>query len=355
MTRILSYNILVGGTRRVDQLTKIISSAHPDIVGLVEATDARVVEGLADQLGMQHKMSGNPEHRQDWQIAVLSRLPILRTHAHVRPGILTKPLLEVCIEEKDGHELTVFVTHLAASFYEGRGGNSIRRHEVQEILHIMAAKRGKPHLLIGDFNTIAPGDRLKASVLLRYVLEMDRRYQQNPYTTIGHPYLDFVVPEPLRFLEPLLRVIPRSKVLSALFDWAGSMYAPRDSISLLRKAGYIDCYRRLNPGTQGFTCPASAPAGRIDYIFASPEVAERLAACDVVAEGNGLRGDEASDHLPVVAEFGESVGIGIGIGIETHARFVAPAAELDAPGNFGSDEREEDEDIKRINRVQVIE
>ncbi len=32
MTRILSYNILVGGKRRVDQLTKIMSSAHPDIV-----------------------------------------------------------------------------------------------------------------------------------------------------------------------------------------------------------------------------------------------------------------------------------------------------------------------------------
>lgn len=350
MTRILSYNILVGGTRRVDQLTNIISSAYPDIVGLVEATDHRVVKELADRLGMQHQMSGTSEHRHDWQIAVLSRLPILRAHAHIHPDILTKPILEVCIEEKDGRELTVFVTHLAASFSEGRGGNGIRRREVQEILRIMSAKRGQPHLLIGDFNTIAPGDRLKASVLLRYVLEMDRRYQQNPYANIGHPYLDFVVPEPLRFLEPLMRVIPRSKVLSVLFDWAGSLYAPRDSISLLRKAGYVDCYRRLNPGTQGFTCPASAPAGRIDYIFASPEVAERLAVCDVVTEGNGLRGDEASDHLPVVAEFGESVGMGL----ETQARFVAPVAGLDGHSNFGGDEREEreeDEDIKRINRV----
>jgi exonuclease III len=116
------------------------------------------------------------------------------------------------------------------------------------------------------------------------------------------------VPKPLRFLNPLLRVIPRSKTLSALFDEAGSLYAPRGSISMLRKAGYVDCFRHLNANAQGFTCPASAPAGRIDYIFASPELVERLSGCSVVAEGNGLRGDEASDHLPVVAEFGESVG-----------------------------------------------
>jgi len=76
MTRILSYNILVGGTRRVEQITKIISSAHPDIVGLVEATNPRVVEELAIRLGMQHRMSRYTEDRQDWHTAILSRLPM---------------------------------------------------------------------------------------------------------------------------------------------------------------------------------------------------------------------------------------------------------------------------------------
>jgi endonuclease/exonuclease/phosphatase family metal-dependent hydrolase len=308
MTRILSYNILAGGKRRVDQLTKIISSAHPDIIGLAEATSLRAVEEMADRLGMQYRISGNSTEGQDWQIALLSRLPIVETHAYERPGILTKPLLEACVEEGDGRKLTVFVTHMAAAFYQGRGGDSIRRREAQEILRIMASKRGTPHLLIGDFNAIAPGDRLKASTLVHYLVTMDRRHQQkHSLASVGHQHLDFVVPEPLRFLNPLLRLIPRSKVLSALFDGAGSLYAPRGSISMLRKAGYVDCFRHLNPNTPGFTCPASAPAGRIDYIFASPELVERLSGCRVVTAGNGLRGDEASDHLPVVAEFGESV------------------------------------------------
>jgi endonuclease/exonuclease/phosphatase family metal-dependent hydrolase len=336
MTRILSYNILVGGTRRIDQLTNIISSAHPDIVGLVEATNPQVVEELARRLGMQHKMSGNPKHGRDWQIALLSRLPIVQAQPHILPGILTKPVLEACIEEEDGRKLTVFVTHLAAAFYRGRGGDGIRRREVREILRIMASKRGTPHLLIGDFNAIAPGDRLKASILLRYLLDMDRRHQQNPDANAEYPNLEFVVPEPVRFLNPLLRVIPRSKLLSALCDGAGSLYAPRGSIALLYKAGYVDCFRHMNPHAWGFTCPARAPAGRIDFIFASPELAGRLSASEVVIEGNGLRSEEVSDHLPVVADFGGSV----------EAKFISPTVKLDENAYLAGNE--EDEDIQGI-------
>src|SRR6266496_4313092 len=274
MTRILSYNILAGGNRRVDQLTKIISSANPDIVGLVEANSLQAVEELAGRLGMQYRMNANPAKEKDWQIALLSRLQIVETYSHIHADILTKPILEACIEEKDGRKLTVFVAHLSASFYQARGGDGIRRREMHEILRIMAPKRGIPHLLMGDFNAIAPGDRLKASALLRY-------------------------------LNPLLQTIPRSKVLCALIDEAGSLYASRGSISMLREAGYIDCFRYTNPYDPGFTCPAAAPAGRIDYIFASPEIAGRLSRCCVITEGNGLHSDEASDHLPIVAEFGE--------------------------------------------------
>ena len=309
MTRILSYNILVGGKRRVDQLTKIMSSAHPDIVGLVEATSRQTIEEIADRLGMQYRMSGSYTHGEDWQTALLSRLPIVETHVYKRSDRLTHPLFEACLEEEDGRKLTVFITHLAAAFSQGRGGDSIRRREVQEILRIMTPKQGTPHLLMGDFNAIAPGDRLKASALLRYLVAMDLQYRRNPHVDDGHPNLDAVVPEPLRFLYPLLRVIPNNKVLSALFDWAGSLYAPRGSISLLRKAGYIDCFRLKNPNDPGFTCPAASLSGRIDYIFASPELAERLSASYVVAEGNGLHSDEASDHLPVFAEFGERVEV----------------------------------------------
>src|SRR2546421_2565554 len=124
---------------------------------------------------------------------------------------------------------------------------------------------------------------------------------------IGHPHRNFVVPPPCRILNPLLRAIPRNRLLCTLFDGAASLYAPRGCISLLRDAGYVDCFRVRNPSADGFSCPAAAPAGRIDYIFASPELARSLSTCAILTEGEGVRGEEASDHLPVVAEFGAMV------------------------------------------------
>ncbi|QBD79309.1 hypothetical protein EPA93_26305 [Ktedonosporobacter rubrisoli] len=320
MTRIVSYNILAGGyslrekgARRTEQLTRIISSAQPDIVGLVEATHPQllqkplVIEEIAAKLGMQLIMGADATHYKDYQLALLTRLPVISTRVHARPGILSKPLLEVCVEEPSGEQLTVFVTHLWAAFNHGWAGNSLRQREVREILRIMAPWReeGRPHVLMGDFNSLAPGDPFKASFLVRYVVNLDAKRQTE--LNDGHPHLDFVVPPRLRFLNPLLRTIPRSQLLCALFDAAATFYAPRGSIRLLQEAGYIDCYRRTHPHAWGFTCPAAAPAGRIDYMFAYPTLAERLQTCYVITDGDGLPGSAASDHLPIAAEFGTKV------------------------------------------------
>lgn len=309
MTRILSYNILVGATRRVNPLTTMISSANPDIVGLVEATDHHVIEELAKRLDMQYVMSAVPTHTQDWQIALLSRLPITYSKAHDIPQIMTKPVLEVGLELPGGKALTVFVTHLSAAFSKGWAGDAIRRREVRELIRIMSSKQGTPHLVMGDFNALAPGDSFKASNLLRYIVGLDQRYRQAPTSMAGHPYLNFVVPGPMRVFNPLLRLIPRSRLLCGLFDWAASIYAPRASISLLLNAGYVDCFRQLNPTEAGFSCPAHAPAGRIDYIFASSQMAQSLENCYIPTEAEGVRGEDASDHLPVVADFGTPVAL----------------------------------------------
>jgi endonuclease/exonuclease/phosphatase family metal-dependent hydrolase len=309
MTRILTYNILVGGTRRIDQITQVIRAAQPDVVGLVEAIDPRVVEELAKRLGLEYRTNktAQPGPEPDYSLALLSRLPVVFSHVHRRPGILSKPALEVGVREENGHELIIFVTHLQASFANSaRGGDNIRREEARELLRIMRLKQGTPHLLMGDFNSISPGDDLEGSRLLRYLIEMDERRKQGQDTT-GHPHLNFVVPPSLRFLNPLLLKVPQSRRLSTLFDGAAPLYTSRGTMRLLRAAGYVDCYRRINPHAQGFTCPARAPSGRIDYIMASPSLAARLTDCYVLSEGNGTPAYQASDHLPVIADFGEPV------------------------------------------------
>ncbi len=314
MTTIVSYNILAGGynlrnngARRTAQLASIIRSAHPDVVGLVEATHPLlqqkplVVEELADTLGMQLIMGAtNP---QGYQLALLTRLPVICTQIHVRPN-LHRPLLEVCLEETNGQQFTVFVAHLSASFNKGRGGGGVRVREVEEILSILAPTRaqGIPHILMGDFNSLAPGDSFQASALVRYVLDIENE-EHYPNNMDGHPHLNGVVPPELRFLNPVLRLIPRSRLLSTLFNTAASLYAPRGSIRLLYEAGYVDCYRRIHPHSRGFTCPAAAPAGRIDFIFASPEMAKLLETCYVLTDGEGVPGSAASDHLAIAGEF----------------------------------------------------
>ena len=305
VTRVLTYNILFGGTPRTDQIAQIIRSARPDVVGLLEATDPRVVEKLAEQLGMEYRLTGRSRFAADWQVAVLSRLPIVRMRVHLRPGALSKPLLEIGVREEHGGELTLFVTHLTSSFARGaRGGDSLRLAEVRELLRITAHKRVTPHLIMGDFNSLAPGDALGASRLLRYLVQMEELPQAKLHERLSSADLNFVVPTSLGFLKPLLRVIPRHAALSVLFDAAASRYVARGSIRLLLRAGYLDCFRQVRPHDDGFTCPARAPAGRIDYIFASPELATRLSACSVVTGADGVFAEQASDHLPVLAEFG---------------------------------------------------
>lgn len=291
MLRILSYNILVGGTRRLDQLTKIICAKQPDLVGLVEATDPQVVEELATRLGMHFSLTGRAQSKGDWQLAVLSRFPILLTKVHPSPIFQTRQhLLEVCVEEPDGTQLSIFVVHLTANFLQRVESNRARRQQVEEILRIMAAHEGKPHLLMGDFNSIVPGENVKGSNMLRYFIR-ERYHVYRPASTFWRT-----------LVETMFQIIVRSTLLSALVDMLSPVYA-KGGIDLLLRAGYIDCFRRIHPRSPGFTFSSSIPAGRIDFIFASPELAQRLLASDVVTEGEGVHGSEASDHLPVYAEF----------------------------------------------------
>jgi endonuclease/exonuclease/phosphatase family metal-dependent hydrolase len=293
MTRILSYNILVGGVDRVEQLDRMICSVGPDVVGMVEATNANVVEELAKRLNMQYCTSGQGSHRRDWNIAVLSRLPILYTQVHKRPDLFTRRhLLEVGLERTDGRAMTVFVIHLASSMHKGKEGNAIRRTEVQGLLSILKAHQGTPHLVMGDFNTLAPGDSMRSSVIVRESLRQFEQMVRRKYAPTWRQ----------RLVLRTIHALVHSPVGGFLIERFGPKYA-QGGIDLLQEAGYVDCYRRIHPDKQGYTFPASSPATRIDYLFASPELASDLIASDVVTASNEVNGHEASDHLPVWAEF----------------------------------------------------
>jgi exodeoxyribonuclease III len=126
---------------------------------------------------------------------------------------------------------------------------------MQAILGLMRSLDHRPHVLVGDLNTVHPADNPNFPVVAEK--SVGGKEQNTPVF-------------------------------------------PRQVIPFLLEAGYIDCYRTLHPATPGYTYPVTAPWLRIDYIFAAPTLAERLHARDVAT---GAEAGMASDHFPVWAEF----------------------------------------------------
>jgi exodeoxyribonuclease III len=240
--RVLSYNIENGGGRRLPAIARVIRQQQPDVVALLEATNRWAVAGLARYLGMRlvYGKANNPFH-----IAWLSRLPVARQDNHRLPG-LAKTMLEIEVFWA-GQPLQLFATHLAA-------GND-RLHPAEEapvIIERLGCVARDPHLLVGDFNALHPDD------------------------LVGTP--------PPHFSD-MHRSIDGD---------------PRQAIRSILAAGYVDCFRACHPDQPGYSFPADRAWLRLDYVFASPEMAESLAACEIV---DGERALRASDHLPLVAEF----------------------------------------------------
>ncbi len=133
-----------------------------------------------------------------------------------------------------------------------------RAHQVRALLgHVRWTAPGDRHLLAGDFNAVAPGNRALLAGAPLWV-------RAQTWFQLGRV--------PRRALRPLL------------------------------DAGYVDCFREMSPREDGFTLPPTAPRVRLDYVFAAPALGGALIECRVVAEPAVAA--SASDHLPVMAEFG---------------------------------------------------
>jgi endonuclease/exonuclease/phosphatase family metal-dependent hydrolase len=247
--RVLTYNILKGGEDRLPLLLDVIRGQAPDVIAIQEANSQGNVAALARELGME-LVYGEADTR--YSVAWLSRLPILCAENHRRP-VFRKTLLEIEVEWH-GAPLRLFNVHLRAKL----ACEEQRAAEVAAILDILAPLQGKqsqPHLLVGDCNTIHPDD----------------------------------VFTPVDACPPGIAERVRQ-----------GYAAPRLAIARLLAAKYADCYRARHPERSGYTFATRLPVSRIDYIFASPQMAERLRGCDVVTSSEAAA---ASDHFPLWADF----------------------------------------------------
>ena len=247
--RILSYNILRGGVGRESQLAAVINAQSPDIVVLQEATRPDVVERLAQATAMT--VSGAAPGRS---LGFMSRIRIAEHH-WVRPRWSQHAFLEIVPE---GLDVRIFGVHLSAVHAAWTEARRVR--ELRSLLAAIEQHDRTHHVLVGDFNTIAPDERLDVSKL--------------PYR--------------LRLLV-----------------WLSGGRIRWQTIAIILGAGYADAFRRLNPGEPGLTFPTWDAHTRLDYIFVPEPFAERIASCEVVTTPPIVR--EASDHFPIVADIRTSV------------------------------------------------
>ena len=243
LIRLLSYNIRRGGVGREDALLSVIRPCAPDIVVLQEATVPDVVKRLAQESGLEH-WAAMPK----LSLGFMSRLPIAHYEWH-RPRLSRHAFLEIVPQ---GMSCRVFGVHLSAVF--AAWTERRRMMELRSLLFGIKRHQDGFHALVGDFNTVTPGE-----------------------------LLDF-------------RALPQ-KVRATM--WLSGGEVRWRTIQIVRDAGYVDAFRSLHPDDPGLTLPTSKPQVRLDYLFVPSAHLTRVAACEVV---RSEAAQQASDHFPLLAQ-----------------------------------------------------
>lgn len=240
--KLLSYNIRFGGLKREARLADVINSVSPDLVVFQEATAPWVIETLAKETQM-------PEWgaKRNHSIGFISRIPIVQ-HAWHYPAQAKHSFLEIVPE---GSDARIFGLHLSARF--SKWDERKRAREIRTLLQSLAAHQQGVHLLVGDFNTLAPGELLD-----------------------------------VRRMPGWIRALV----------WLSGRDIQRETIQVMIDAGYVDGYRLLH-SDKGYTFPVWDPHLRLDYVFLPSHSADRLKSLKVIADPAAAT---ASDHFPLLAE-----------------------------------------------------
>jgi exodeoxyribonuclease III len=241
--RLLTYNIQRGGAGREDALLSVIRPCDPDIVVFQEATRPAVIQKLAKQSGMTTCAS-----MPRLSLGFMSRIPIAHYEWH-RPRVSRHAFLEIVPANL---AFRVFGVHLSAVF--AAWTESRRVFELRAMLNSIKRHQDGFHALVGDFNTVAPGELLDFAALPQKV---------------------------------------RATV------WLSGGTIRWRTTQVVRDAGYADAFRILHPADPGLTLPASKPQVRLDYLFVPEPHVQRVTTCDVVRTDSAAK---ASDHLPLLAE-----------------------------------------------------
>jgi endonuclease/exonuclease/phosphatase family metal-dependent hydrolase len=254
--KIMTYNMLHAPGDRLSKLVEVVRSVDPDVLACQEVNTFAGMMALSRELGMlplwgpanshEDTRDGRPLYEN---LVVLTKLAPrnVRVHRGDRRAMF-RPVLEVQLEAPDGGTITFFVVHLRAVLDPAE--QYLKWRELGALLAVIGEADG-PVVAMGDFNALPPGE----------------------------------LPAPGRRRE-----LPEDHV--AAFE--GGV------VRAITGAGLSDSLRLAQPfaGAPESTLLHHEGA-RVDYIFVSEELRDRVAKAYVV---DTEAVTTASDHRPVVAE-----------------------------------------------------
>jgi exodeoxyribonuclease-3 len=221
----------------------VVGECDADLVVFQEATRPERLARIAAIAGMKQFGSRSGE-----SLAFMSRVPVAH-HAWHKPWPSRHAFLEIV---PVGDAFRVFGVHLSA--VHAAWTESRRVVELRALLSSIRKHQHGFNLLTGDFNTLAPGERLDVAAL----------------------------PQRLRALVWLSGGKIRFRTIQHVLD-----------------AGYVDGFRLLHPGDPGLTFPTSNSQVRLDFAFVPRGHTSRLTSCDVVTVPDTR---QASDHFPLLTQ-----------------------------------------------------
>jgi endonuclease/exonuclease/phosphatase family metal-dependent hydrolase len=325
--RVATYNILLGGEQRRELLRNVLRRIDADVVALQEVREVDRIRGLAEELGMEMFLGEPSDPDSPMHTAILTRLPVRTWRNRRHHGRMLRSHLH-CDIETGGSDLPVIgvhCLHLAARFGDRNKGEARRIREIGAVLTDIADEPALPHMLIGDFNALSPGDDILATSFFRRMNDLRRAgllvVESNgiltPLAPHGNsaddgladrwrragvdPRLLGGIPALPRVVAPLTVGLPVSRAMDRFLG----RLIERWTVERLLKEGYVDCYRHIHPRARGLTCATWQLSARVDYIFATDDLAAHVVGADVVGARTWPDPDAAvaSDHYPVVADF----------------------------------------------------
>lgn len=325
--RVATYNILLGGERRHDLVCNVLRRVDADVVALQEVREVDTVRDLAGELGMEMFVGEPSDPASPMHTAILTRLPVRAWRNRRHHGRMLRSHLH-CDIETGGAELPVVgvhCLHLAARFGDRNKGEARRIREIGAVLTDIADEPPLPHMLIGDFNALSPGDDILATSFFRRMNDLRRAgllvagpngiltplapndgaggdELANRWRRAGvDPRLLGGIPVLPRVVSPLTVGLPVSRAMDRFLG----RLIERWTMERLHKEGYVDCYRHVHPRARGLTCATWQLSARVDYVLATPDLAAHTLGADVVGGRTWPDADAAvaSDHYPVVADF----------------------------------------------------